>query len=34
MVSDGDDVLSHNYARPRGGEGMDVDDLSMFGNIP
>jgi hypothetical protein len=34
MVDDGDDVLSQNYASPRGQEGMDANDLSMFGNIP
>jgi hypothetical protein len=34
IVADGYDVLSKNYTRPRGQEGMDSDDLSMFGNIP
>jgi hypothetical protein len=34
MVADGDGVISHKYISPRGQEGMDADDLSMFGNIP
>jgi hypothetical protein len=34
MVAGGDDVLSHKYASTRGQEGMDADNLSMFGNIP
>jgi hypothetical protein len=33
MLVDGDAVLSQNYASPRGDEGKDADDLSMFGNI-
>jgi hypothetical protein len=33
MVADGDDVLSQDYASPRGNE-MDSDDLYFFGNIP